>query len=255
MKVGILAGGFGTRISEVTASRPKALTEIGEKPIIWHIMKHYRHFGFKEFVIAVGYKGDAIRLYFEETHSIDPRSEAGQDGRVFATSGGGEGWTVEVVNTGNSTSTGGRIKRLAPYLDSGTFMLTWCDGLSNIDLRRLLEFHRSHGRLATITAVRPPPRFGRLHLEGDMVVRFSEKPTHEDVWVNGAFFVLEPGVFDYIRGDDTAWELEPLERLAQDRQLVAYRHEEFWQCMDTISEQRLLQRLWDEGGPPWKVWE
>lgn len=247
MKVGILAGGFGTRLSEVTESKPKALAEIGNRPIIWHIMKHYQHFGFNEFIIATGYKGEVIRRYFENNNSLGSPSSAERDGR--------EAWKVEIVNTGNSTATGGRIKRLAPYLDSGTFMLTWCDGLSDIDLLRLLEFHRSHGRLATITAVRPPPRFGRLHLEGDMVVRFSEKPTHEEVWVNGAFFVLEPGVFDYIRGDDTAWELEPLERLAQDRQLVAYRHEDFWQCMDTVSDQRLLQRLWDEGAPPWKVWE
>jgi glucose-1-phosphate cytidylyltransferase len=255
VKVGILAGGFGTRLAEVTETKPKALAEIGGKPIIWHIMKHYCHFGFNEFVIAVGYRGDAIRGYFEETHSIYSCSEVGQADGVYVAPDRREGWMVEIVDTGNSTATGGRIKRLAPHLNSGTFMLTWCDGLSNIDLRRLLEFHRSHGRLATVTAVRPPPRFGQLQLKGDMVVRFSEKPPSEEVWINGAFFVLEAGVFDYIRGDDTAWEKEPLERLAKDRQLVAYRHEDFWQCMDTVSDQRFLQRLWDEGVPPWKVWE
>lgn len=243
MKVGILAGGFGTRLAEVTESQPKALADIGGKPIIWHIMQHYRHFGFKEFVIAVGQKGEVIRSYFEEA-----RFEA--DG-----SRGPEDWTVDVIDTGNSTATGGRIKRLAPYLNSGTFMLTWCDGLSNIDLTGLLKFHRSHGKLATITAVRPPPRFGRIYLDGDTVVRFLEKPPEEEAWINGAFFVLEPGVFDYIRGDDTAWELEPLERLARDRQLAAYRHEDFWRCMDTRSDQRRLQKLWNAGEAPWKLWE
>ncbi len=164
-----------------------------------------------------------------------------------------EDWTVQLIETGFMTATGGRIKRLAPYLGDGTFMLTWGDGVADVDLGRLLEFHRSHGKLATVTAVRPPARFGRLDLEGDQVAQFSEKPLEEG-WINGAFFVLEPGIFDYIEGDDTQWEREPLERLAKDGQLMAYRHESFWQCMDAIRDKKLLEELWESGEPPWKVW-
>jgi glucose-1-phosphate cytidylyltransferase len=163
-------------------------------------------------------------------------------------------WTVELVDTALATQTGGRIKRLAPYLGRGTFMLTWGDGLSDVDLRALLAFHRSHGRLATVTAVRPPPRFGQLDIDGDQVLRFSEKPEKQEGWINGAFFVLEPGVFDYNDGDDTAWEREPLERLAADGQLMAFRHEGFWQCMDTLRDKMVLEELWQEGRAPWRIW-
>jgi glucose-1-phosphate cytidylyltransferase len=256
VKVGILAGGLGVRLAGETETRPKALVEIGGKPILWHIMKHYYYHGFKDFVIALGYKGEAIKLYFNECCRLNsnPGAELAE-GYLLVDVGGPEDWRVELVETGNGTATGGRIKRLLPHLGGGTFMLTYSDGVSTVDLHRLLAFHRSHGRFATVTAVRPPFRFGKLDLEGDAVMRFSEKPRLEDVWVNGAYFVLEPEVFDYIEGDETDWEREPLERLAKDGQLRAYRHETFWQCMDTPQDRELLQKLWEQGAPPWKVWE
>lgn len=256
LKVGILAGGYGTRLAEETEFKPKVLVEIGGKTILWHIMKHYHHYGFKDFVIALGYKGEAVRRYFEEYCPTKTNSKEGlEDGHPSPNNRRREDWRVELVDTGNGTATGGRIKRLAQYLGEGTFMLTWGDGVSNVDLKKLLEFHRAHGRLATVTAVRPPARFGRLDLEGDVVVKFSEKSQPEEGWINGAFFVFEPGIFDYIEGDDTRWELEPMERLAKEGQLMAFRHESFWQCMDTVHDKRLLQKLWDESDPPWRVWD
>ncbi|MBI4879392.1 MAG: glucose-1-phosphate cytidylyltransferase [Planctomycetes bacterium] len=254
MKTGILAGGVGTRIQEESVSKPKPMVEIGGKPILWHIMKHYEHFGFDRFVIALGYKGEYIKRYMLDycslgaNMSIDFRS-----GAVSTSARCGEQWTVELVDTGQETATGGRIKRLAPHLGPGTFFLTWGDGVSDVDLRQLLAFHKSHGRLATVTAVRPPARFGKLELDGDVVTRFSEKPLEEG-WINGAFFVLEPGVVDYVDGDDTQWEREPLERLAQDGQLMAFKHASFWQCMDTLRDKKLLETLWSSGKAPWKLW-
>jgi glucose-1-phosphate cytidylyltransferase len=255
MKVGILAGGVGSRLSEETVLKPKPMVEIGGRPILWHIMMHYATYGFKDFVIALGYKGEYIKKYMADYCSLsgDMTVDLGS-GRIEQHGARREDWRVELIDTGQSTGTGGRIKRLVPHM-GGTFFMTWGDGVSTVDLRALLAFHRAHGRLATVTAVRPPARFGRLDLEGDRVVRFAEKPQLEEGWINGAFFVLEPGVFDYIEGDDTQWEREPLERLAQDGQLMAYCHTSFWQCMDTLRDKYVLERLWQSGNPPWKTWE
>ena len=256
MKVAILAGGMGTRLAEETETKPKPMVEIGGRPILWHIMKHYSHFSFREFVIAVGYKGDQIKKYlldysrFNGSLKIDMRT-----GRVWPEPHECDDWTVELADTGARTQTGGRIKRLQRHIGNERFMLTWGDGVSNVDLHELIEFHESHGRLATVTAVRPPARFGKLVIEGEAVTSFSEKPQLDEGWINGAFFVLEPEIFDYIDGDDTAWEREPMERLAADDQLRAYKHESFWQCMDTLRDKKLLQRLWESGDAPWQVWE
>ena len=257
MKVAILAGGLGSRISEETEIKPKPMVEVGGRPILWHIMKHYAHYGFRDFVIALGYKGEFIKRYMVDYASLHADLTVGlKDGTVTAHNGNGsvpDDWTVDLIDTGQETATGGRIRRLAPYVGEGTFMLTWGDGVSDIDLRRLLEFHRAHGKLATLTAVRPPARFGHLELEGDAIREFSEKPQIGEGWINGAFFVLEPGVFDYVSGDDIQWEREPLEGLARDGQLMAYRHESFWQCMDTLRDKKLLEELW-QNGAPWRTW-
>jgi glucose-1-phosphate cytidylyltransferase len=256
MKVAILAGGQGTRLAEETAVRPKPMVEIGGRPILWHIMKHYAHFGFTEFVIALGYKGECIKRYFldclalESDLTVDLGMRTVRHHQVERSD-----WVVDLIDTGESSGTGGRIRRLKPHLGDGTFMVTWGDGVSDVDLRALLAFHNSHGRLATMTVVRPPARFGRVVLDGPRIVEFKEKPTSGEGWINGAFFVLEPGVFDYIEGDETMLEQEPLERLAADGELMAYRHSSFWQCMDTIRDKALLQALWEGPRPPWKVWE
>jgi glucose-1-phosphate cytidylyltransferase len=254
MKVGILAGGMGTRLAEETEVRPKPMVEIGGEPILWHIMKHYAHFGLKDFVVALGYKGVYIKRFFVEYCALTSDLTVDlQDGRVTNRGGRRHDWRVGLVDTGLNTQTGGRIKRLEPHLGGETCMLTYGDGLSDVNLHKLLAFHRSHGRLATMTAVRPPARFGHLELDGDEVVEFSEKPQTGEGWINGAYFVLEPQVFDYIDADDIHFEREPLERLAKDRQLMAYCHHSFWQCMDTIRDKQLLQRLWDTGQAPWAV--
>jgi glucose-1-phosphate cytidylyltransferase len=254
VKVGILAGGVGTRLVEETEVKPKPMVEIGGRPILWHIMKHYAHYSFNEFVIALGYKGEHIKKYIIDYCSLgsDMTVRLG-DGHVKLHDGPREDWVVQLIDTGHDTLTGGRILRLAPHLGNETFMLTWGDGVADIDVHALLEFHRSHGKLATLTAVRPPARFGHLELDGNQIVEFSEKPQTGEGWINGAFFVLEPKVFDYIAGDDTQWEREPLEELAKDGQLMAYLHDGFWQCMDTLRDKRLLQTLWDNDAP-WKVW-
>jgi glucose-1-phosphate cytidylyltransferase len=255
MKVAILAGGVGSRLAEETESKPKPMVEIGGKPMLWHIMMHYAYHGLTEFVIALGYKGDYIKRYMVDYCSLNGNLTVNfKDGTVAMHGRAKEDWQVELVDTGQATATGGRIKRLAPYLSDGTFMLTWGDGVSDVDLRKLLEFHKSHGRLLTVTAVRPPARFGKLEIAGDQVVEFSEKPQLSEGWINGAFFVAEPGVFEYVDGDDTQWEREPMERLAADGQLMAYRHDSFWQCMDTLRDRKLLDKLWEEGHAPWKVW-
>lgn len=256
MKVGILAGGVGTRLVEETEIKPKPMVEIGGQPILWHILKHYAHHGFDDFVIALGYKGEHIKKYMVDYCSLgfDVTVHLG-DGRIELHEGPRDDWTVQLIDTGQETQTGGRIRRLAPHIGDETFMLTWGDGVSDVDLPDLLAFHRSHGKLATLTAVRPPARFGHLELDGNQIVEFSEKPQTGEGWINGAFFVLEPQVFDYIGGDDTQWEREPLEELAKDGQLMAYLHEGFWQCMDTLRDKRALQSMWDGGATPWKVWE
>jgi glucose-1-phosphate cytidylyltransferase len=255
MKVGILAGGFGSRLAEETEIRPKPMVEIGGYPILWHIMQHYAHYGFRDFVIGLGYKGEYIKKYFVDYCSLDGNVMVDfKTGRVVGNGGARPEWEVSLIETGIQTNTGGRIKRLQPYLGSETFMLTWGDGVSDINLDELLAFHRSHGKLATLTAVRPPARYGHLDLDGRRVVSFSEKPQTAEGWINGAFFVLEPKVFDYIDGDQTQFEKEPLENLARDGQLMAYHHQSFWQCMDTLREKHILQELWESGHAPWKVW-
>lgn len=260
MKVAILAGGAGTRLAEETVSRPKPMVEIGGRPILWHIMQHYTSYGHSEFAIALGYKGHMIRDFFVHEaatagslrvdffrRQVTPSAE---DQDAAAT--GQKHWQVDLVDTGTETNTGGRIRRLKPFLDNDAFMLTWGDGLSDVDLNALLEFHRSHGRLATVTAVHPPGRFGCLELTNDSVTSFQEKPDQTDEWINGAFFVLEPEVIDLIEGDSTSWEHGPMVQLARDGQLMAWKHEGFWQCMDTLKEKQYLQSLWDSGNPPWK---
>jgi len=256
--VAILAGGLGTRLSEETGTRPKALVEIGGQPVIWHVMKHYDAYGMNEFVIALGHKKESVVRYFLDLHASNRNlTVRTRDGSVSLHEPNAElDWTVHLIDTGPTTATGGRIRRLKPHLGSSTFMLTWCDGISNVNLTELLAFHRSHGKLVTMTVVRAPSRFGFVEMTGDRSVRrFTEKPEHGDGWINGAFFVLEPGIFDYIAGDDTMWEREPLERLAADGELVAYQHRSFWQCMDTLREKTLLDEMWCKGTAPWKTWE
>lgn len=256
MKVAILAGGFGSRLAEETEIRPKPMVEIGGRPFLWHIMMHYSCYGFDDFVIALGYKGEVIKRYFVDFCNLhSDLTLKMKNGEVIVHDGPRPDWTVELVDTGPKTQTGGRIKRLESHLGNETFMLTWGDGVSDVDLSRLLAFHRSHGKLATVTAVRPPARYGYMIFDGDQVCEFSEKPQIGEGWINGAFFVLEPGVFDYIDGDDTVWERGPLERLAQDGQLMAYKHNSFWQCMDTLREKYVLESLWQSGKAPWKTWE
>jgi glucose-1-phosphate cytidylyltransferase len=256
MKVAILAGGAGTRLAEETQVKPKPMVEIGGRPILWHIMMHYSHYGFNDFVIALGYKGECIKRYMLDYCSLHSNLKVNlKTGDVQKSGGHKPDWTVELVDTGHATLTGGRIKRLAPYIGNETFMLTWGDGVSDVNLHDLLAFHRRHGKLATLTTVRPPARYGYMVFNGDEVVEFNEKPQIGEGWINGAFFILEPEVFNYIEGDMTQWEHEPLQQLAQDGQLVAYKHRSFWQCMDTLREKHILEKLWQSGKAPWKVWE
>ena len=255
MKVIILAGGLGTRLREETVVKPKPMIEVGGYPIIWHIMNIYASQGFNEFIVALGYRAEIIKDFFinYRYHRQNLTVELGK-GNVKVYDGAIEDWTVHLVDTGDTTLTGGRIKRLASQIGNERFMLTYGDGVSNIDIKKLLDFHEKNGKLATLTAVRPPARFGGLNFEDNLVDRFSEKSQTGAGWINGGFFVLEPQVLDYIEGDNTVWERGPLENLAADGQLVAYRHEEFWQCMDTLRDVKLLDSLWSEGGAPWKVW-
>lgn len=256
MKVGILAGGLGTRLQEETTVKPKPMVTIGREPILWHIMKSYAAYHFKEFVIALGYKGELIKDYFiNYRHRASDLTVRVASGEVAVGDGHHEDWTVHLLDTGLDSQTGGRVRRVAEFVGKETFMLTYGDGLSDVDLKRLLAFHRSHGRLATVTIVRPPARFGKITLDGDFVTQFEEKPNIGEGWISGGFFVLEPGVMDYIEGDHTIFEKEPLERLAKDGQLVAYRHTGFWQCMDTLRDVRLLENLWGSVKAPWKVWK
>jgi glucose-1-phosphate cytidylyltransferase len=255
MKVVILAGGFGTRLAEETEIKPKPMVEIGGRPILWHIMKHYGQYGMNEFFIALGHRGEIIKRFFLEYSSLSGSITVDLSKRLVDNQDNNcEDWLVHLKDTGQDTNTGGRVKRLEPWLKDDTFMLTYGDGVSDVDLSQLLEFHRAHGRLATVTAVRPPARFGGLVFSGDLVAEFTEKPQIGEGWINGGFMVFEPAVFDYLKDDTSSLETHGLENLAADKQLVAYRHETFWQCMDTMREVKLLEGLWRGGSAPWKVW-
>lgn len=232
------------------------MVEIGGRPILWHIMKHYAHYGFNEFLIALGYKGEVIKRFFLDYYTLSRSLTINLATGSVATHGHDtESWTVHLIDTGLYTNTGGRVKRLQPWLMDGTFMVTYGDGVSDVNLRELLRFHRGHGKLVTVTAVRPPARFGGLVFAGDRVARFTEKPQIGEGWINGGFLVCEPGIFDYLEGDSTSFEAHLLERLARDGQIMAYRHDSFWQCMDTVRDLRALESLWNSGAPPWKVWD
>ena len=256
MKVVILAGGFGTRISEESSVRPKPLVEIGGRPILWHIMKIYSAYGLNDFVICGGYKLNMIKSYFREymISCADVTFDLRND-RVLMHTNGVEPWSVTLVDTGEHTMTGGRVKRVRSYLDGETFCMTYGDGVADVDIGALIEFHKRSAVLATVTAVAPPGRFGVLSIdpETDLVGSFREKSNRDSGLINGGFFVLEPEVYDYIAGDDTVWEREPLERLAREHRLAAYRHEGFWQNMDTLRDKHVLEDLW-QNGAPWKIW-
>jgi len=254
MKVVILAGGLGTRLAEETDVIPKPMVEIGGKPILWHIMKHYAHYGFKKFFNALGYKSDIIKRYFLDYYTLNGSMTIDfSNGNVEMQNKECEDWLLHLQDTGMQTNTGGRVKRLESRLKEETFMVTYGDGVCNVNLQALLRFHNSHGRIATVTAVRPPARFGGLIFDGDLVSDFTEKPQIGEGWINGGFLVFEPGVFDYLEGDQSSLEGDALERLAEEHQLAAYKHDGFWQCMDTLRDKRLLERLWVEGRAPWKV--
>jgi glucose-1-phosphate cytidylyltransferase len=234
------------------------MVEIGGKPILWHIMMHYSHHGFHDFVIALGYLGDQIKRYFLDypmlSGNLSVQLDKADAAPVVRHEQAAMPWRIDLIETGHETLTGGRIKRLADYLGDGTFMLTWGDGVSDVDIAQLLAFHRSHGRLATVTAVRPPARYGHLRFDGDRVIAFEEKPQTAEGWINGAFFVLEPEVLDYIEGDMIMFEHAPMQRLAADGQLMAYRHEGFWAAMDTLRDKHMLNEMWESGRRPWATW-
>ncbi len=255
MKVVILAGGFGTRISEESHLKPKPLIEIGEQPILWHIMKLYSHYGFHEFVICLGYKAYLIKEYFADyfLHTSDVTFDLAKNAMTVHNNFS-EPWKVTLIDTGLNTMTGGRVKRIQPYIGDEPFLLTYGDGVSDVDILKLVEFHRAHGKIATMTAVQPEGRFGVLDLEGHTIRAFREKAKSDSGWINGGFMVLEPAIFDYIEGDSTVLEREPLETIAAQGQLQAYKHEGFWQCMDTQRDKQLLEKLWASGEAPWKVW-
>lgn len=256
MKVVILAGGLGTRLSEETTLKPKPMAEIGERPILWHIMKTYSHYGFNEFVVCLGYKGYVIKEWFSNyfLHNSDVTFDL-SDNSVQVHQNTCEPWKVSLVDTGAETMTGGRVRRVREYVGDETFMLTYGDGVADVDIAKLLEFHRSHGRTGTVTAVQPPGRFGALALDGDDGVRsFEEKPVGDGAWINGGYFVLEPAIFDRLHADADVFEQAPLEGLAADGQLAAFRHYGFWQPMDTLRDKRHLEQLWASGSAPWKVW-
>ncbi len=258
MKVVLLAGGFGTRISEESHLKPKPMIEISEKPILWHIMKIYSHYGFNDFIICLGYKGFMIKEYFAHyyLHESNVTFDFRSSNKSIIHNHTAEPWRVTLVNTGIETKTGGRVKRIKPYIGDETFMLTYGDGVADVNIHELVNFHRSHGKLATITAAQPVGRFGALNVTEDNIVDvFKEKPKGDRSWVSAGFFVLEPKVFDYIGDDDTSFEKEPLENLSKDRELVAYKHFGFWHPMDTVRDKDHLETLWQSGKAPWKIWE
>lgn len=256
MRAIILAGGRGTRLAEETTVRPKPMIEIGGKPILWHIMSMYASYGYRDFLVACGYKGEIIKEYFHEffirnsDYFVDLK-----DGSRQVVNANGIDWRVGVIDTGLDTQTGGRILRLRNWVGDETFMVTYGDGVGDVDIQSVIAFHRAHARLATVTAVRPPARFGALILNGEMVDRFSEKPQTGEGWINGGFFVFEPGIFNYLRDDHTVLERETMEQLAAEGQLMAFRHMGFWQPMDTLRDKELLETLWASGKAPWKTWK
>ncbi|MHB1684241.1 MAG: glucose-1-phosphate cytidylyltransferase [Bacilli bacterium] len=257
MKIVILAGGIGSRISEESAHRPKPMIEIGDRPILWHIMKIYSHYGFNDFLICLGYKGYYIKEYFEHyfLHASDITFDFTADNAKIIHRHAVEPWKVTLVDTGMETQTGGRLLRAKHFLQSDPFMVTYGDGVADVNIADLLRFHRAHGRMVTVTAAQPRARFGALHFdEGNRVVAFQEKPRGDGGWVSAGYFVMEPAVFNYIESDSTLLEQEPLENLARDGQLMAYKHAGFWQPMDTLRDKKLLDSLWNEGRAEWKVW-
>lgn len=252
MKTILLAGGLGTRISEKTGDCPKPMVEIGGKPLLWHIMQHYSAYGHNEFVVALGYKSEIIKQYFFNFYTLNNDLSVNLGtGDVTIHERHTLSWNVHLIDTGLNTQTGGRLKRLQKWIGDERFMMTYGDGLSDVDLDELIDFHLSHGKLATVLSVRPPARFGELKFQGDQIHSFSEKPQIDKGWINGGFFVLEPEVFDYLENDQTVWERSPLETLAREGELMGFCHPGFWQPMDTLREWRYLQSLWDNGNPPW----
>lgn len=257
MKVLLLAGGMGTRLAEYTEARPKPMVEIGGRPILWYLMRHYAHFGLSEFVVALGYKGDFIKRYFLDYHGLSGSMTVSlKDGRMTPLDSreSVEDWKVHLLDSGLDTMTGGRVLRARALLEKETFMVTYGDGLSDVDLGKLLAFHKAHGKIATVTAVRPPARFGGLVFDGDRVAEFTEKPQIGEGWINGGFLVFEPRIFSYLKNDATVLEKDALEALARDGELMAYRHEGFWQCMDTVRDLKVLEGLHASRNPPWGRW-
>ncbi len=258
MKAVILAGGFGSRLSEETVLRPKPMVEIGGRPILWHIMNIYSTHGVNEFIIAIGYKGEIIKQYFHSFYALnnDITVDLASGETTIHNNGSQPNWKVHLVDTGLNTQTGGRLKRVRKWLgDDETFMFTYGDGVADMDIKALLEFHKAHGKLATVTTVRSPARFGRIGFDGDQVVEFYEKPEASEGWINGGYFVLNVGAIDYIEGDASAWERDTVVKLARDGQLVGYRHHGFWSCMDTLREKNMLDEIWNSGKAPWKIWK
>lgn len=255
MKAVILAGGLGTRISEETTTRPKPMIEIGGKPVLWHLLKTYSHHGISDFIICLGYKGYVIKEYFANyfLHMSDVTFDLSTN-KMEVHHKNAEAWRITLIDTGDQTQTGGRLKRVAAYLDKETFCFTYGDGLADIDIKAEIKFHANKGYLATMCAVRPPGRFGAIDIKDNRITRFQEKPSGDGSWISGGFFVLEPGVLDYIKDDTTVWEREPLETLARDGQISAYIHQGFWQPMDTLRDKMKLEELWQSGRAPWKVW-
>ena len=256
MKVVLLAGGIGSRLSEETYLKPKPLVEIGNMPIIWHIMMIYSHHGFNEFIICCGYKGYLIKEYFANyfLHLSDVEIDVSKNSVNILNKKLKRNWKITLVDTGESTQTGGRIKKVKKYLNS-TFLMTYGDGLSNVNINKLLHFHKKNKSLATMTVVNPPSRFGSVQLKKNLVTKFSEKPIISNSWINGGYFVLEPKIFDYIRNENTIWEKEPLQNLSKNKKLNAYLHKDFWQPMDTLRDRNFLNDLWNSGNAPWKLWK
>ena len=256
MKAVILAGGFGTRLSEETTLKPKPMVEIGGKPILWHIMKIFSTYDVKEFVIALGYKSEVIKEYFLNFYAINNDITIDlASGKTTIHEGKQPDWKIHLVDTGLSTMTGGRLKRVRQWLGDEPFFFTYGDGVADIDLHALLDFHRAHGKLATVTTVRPPARFGNIGFAEERITEFYEKPETGEGWINGGYFVLDPKAIDYIDGDDTVWEQEPIRRLVTDEQMMGYRHAGFWSCMDTLKEKKLLEQLWTQPNTPWRIWQ